>query len=222
MFSSIRHAVSRMSLRRVPKMRNLTDSAASDAVSAGETSLLPSLSSSQTPAVASTSSVARTAQSGSQPTIHIPPAEDPLLHLFTSCIMKDGKRHAAAARTAKMLLHIHAFTKAPPLPIFREAIMTAAPLLRCRQFKRAAKQYVFPMPLTERQRARMAIAWILEAAKKRGGVDSSEQFAREIIEILKGEKNNAVIKKKLEMHKLAVLHRGNVLRPPKVPKSNRG
>ncbi|KAI0777352.1 ribosomal protein S7 [Trametes elegans] len=224
MFSSIRHAVARASLRRVANVRTLTDSAAADALkeagpdsfSAAEKSVP---SSSQPPAALSTSAIARP-KATEAPIIHIPPAEDPLLNLFTNCIMKHGKRQEAARATSKMLLHIHAFTKAPPLPIFRQAIVTAAPLLRCRQFKRAAKQYVFPMPLNERQRTRQAIMWILKASDGKGGKHAPERFAREVIAVLKGD--SQVIKQKEEVHKLAVLHRGNVVRPPRVPKSNRG
>ncbi|KAH9887286.1 ribosomal protein S7 [Cubamyces lactineus] len=226
MFSSVRHALARVSLRRPANLRTLTDSVASDALqhaapNAGEASILSTLSSSQPPAVASSSSsLAHTAVSGADTAaIHIPPAEDPLLHLFTSCVMKHGKRQQATRFTTKMLLHLHAFTKAPPLPIFREAIAKASPLLRCRQFKRAAKQYVFPMPLNERQRARQAIEWILESSDKKGGKHRPERVAREVIAVIKGD--SEVIKKKVDVHKLAVLHRGNVLRPPKVPKSNR-
>ena len=212
MFSSIRHAITRASLRRPANVRTLTDSVASDALqhaapNAGEANILSALSSSQRPAVASTStSTARTAASSTDTAnIHIPPAEDPLLHLFTSCVMKHGKRQEATRVTAKMLLHLHAFTKAPPLPIFREAIAKASPLLRCRQFKRAAKQYVFPMPLNERQRARQAIKWILDSSDKKGGKHLPERAAREVIAVIKGD--SEVIKKKVDVHKLAVLHR---------------
>ncbi|KAI0336629.1 ribosomal protein S7 [Cubamyces sp. BRFM 1775] len=227
MFSSIRHAVARVPLRRPVNLRTLTDSVAGDALqhaapNAGEANVLSTLSSSQPPAVASTSSsLARTTVSGADTAnIHIPPAEDPLLHLFTSCVMKHGKRQEATRLTTKMLLHLHAFTKAPPLPIFREAVAKASPFLRCRQFKRASKQYVFPTPLNDRQRARQAIDWMLEAAKKKGGKHGAERIAREVIAIIKGD--SEVLKKKVDVHRLAVLHRGNVLRPPRVPKTSRG
>ncbi|KAI0646627.1 ribosomal protein S7 [Trametes meyenii] len=224
MFSSIRHAVTRISLRRLPNVRALTDNAVPDALkhagpSTGEAGLLPTLTHSQTPAVAGSSLLVGPTAAVNTAAIHIPPAEDPLLHLFTSCVMKHGKRQEAARVTSKMLLHIHAFTKAPPLPILRQAVVTAAPLLRCRQFKRAAKQFVFPMPLNERQRARQAIMSILKASNSKGGKHLAERAAREVIAVIKGD--STAIKNKIDVHKLAVLHRGNVVRPPRVPKSNR-
>ncbi|KAI0824888.1 ribosomal protein S7 [Trametes gibbosa] len=224
MFASIRHAVARTSLRRTANMRTLTDSAAADAVKqaapdAGETGLLSSLASPE-PLVAASSSTSVTINSTqAAANIHIPPAEDPLLHLFTSLIMRHGKRQEAARATTKMLLHLHAFTQQPPLPLLRQAVLVGSPFLRCRQFKRAAKQFVFPMPLSERQRTRTAIQWILDASDTKGGKHLPERVAREVVAVLKGE--SQVLRNKEQVHKLAVLHRGNVLRPPRVPKSNK-
>ncbi|TBU29408.1 ribosomal protein S7 [Dichomitus squalens] len=216
MFASIRQAATRAALRHPTIVRRVTTESVADAAKQASDAGLTHV-----PSVAGPSAVSTTfARTEKPPFIHIPPAEDPLLHLFTSMVMFDGKRQMASRVVTKMLLHIHAFTKAPPLPILREAVEIAAPLLRCRQFKRAAKQYVFPMPLSERQRARTAIDWIWEAAKKNGGKHVSERLAREIIAIVKGE--SEVLKKKAEVHKLAVLHRGNVVKPPRVPRSNQG
>ncbi|PIL35187.1 hypothetical protein GSI_02977 [Ganoderma sinense ZZ0214-1] len=221
MLASMRQAAARVAFPRVAGVRTLT------------TGSLPPAAANQVPTISTagpvttpfmsgppsaSSSLSNAAASMQAPIIHIPPAEDPLLHLFTSLVMFDGKRQAASRVVTRMLLHIHAFTKAPPLPILRQAIDIAAPLLRCRQFKRAAKQYVFPMPLSERQRTTTAIRWIWEAAKTRGGRHVEERLAREIIAIVKGE--SEVLKKKSDVHKLAVLHRGNIVKPPRVPRSN--
>ena len=134
-----------------------------------------------------------------------PPQMDPLLLFFTTMIMRDGKKQAASKQVARMLVHVHAFTKAPPLPIVRQAVVIASPLLRNRQFSRAAKAYVFPTPLTERQRAHIGIKWILDASDKRGGKTLAERLAREIVAVVRGE--SEVLKKKEDSHKLAVTHR---------------
>ncbi|KAI1786849.1 ribosomal protein S7 [Ganoderma leucocontextum] len=223
MLANVRQAAARVAFRRAVGVRTLTtDPLAADA--AKQPSSIPSPALATTPLMASSSSASTSLSNSSAsvqpPVIHIPPAEDPLLHLFTSMVMFDGKRQMASRVVTQMLLHIHAFTKAPPLPILRQAIDTAAPLLRCRQFKRAAKQYVFPMPLSERQRARTAIKWIWEAAKNKGGKHVPERLAREVIAVVKGESD--VLKKKSDVHKLAVLHRGNIVKPPRVPRSNQG
>ncbi|KAI0696996.1 ribosomal protein S7 [Cerioporus squamosus] len=224
MFASVRSVATRFAFRpavAVNARRLATESASSTlpgSSAAGPSGVLSSITL-QTPAAASTSTsiLPRAAEPA---VIHIPPAEDPLLHLFTSMMMRHGKRQQASRVVTRMLLHIHAFTQAAPMPILREAVVAAAPLLRCRSFKRAAKQFVFPIPLSERQRAWQAIRWIVDESRKRGGRHDEERLAREVIAIVKGD--SEVLRKKEAVHKLAVLHRGNVVRPPRVPKSNRG
>ncbi|KAI0748398.1 ribosomal protein S7 domain-containing protein [Daedaleopsis nitida] len=202
-------------------VRTLTTESAQSAVQASSLpGAAPSTVVTQIPSVAGPSTISHAAPTSS--TIHIPPAEDPLLHLFTSLVMVHGKRQEASRVVAKMLLHLHAFTKAPPLPILRQAVEIASPLLRCRSFKRAAKQFVFPMPLSERQRTTQAIRWIKEGSDHKGGKHLPERLAREVIAVIKGGDQVHALTRKKEVHKTAVLHRGNVARPPRVPKSNRG
>ncbi|EIW51639.1 ribosomal protein S7 [Trametes versicolor FP-101664 SS1] len=220
MLASIRHSAARVSLRRTVNIRTLASSAAPDAAreagpDASEDPIFSALDTTGPQAVASSSHLTPISQPPiSTANIRVPPAEDPLLHLFTSLVMKDGRRHEALRATSQMLLHLHAFTQQEPLPLLREAVTRAAPLLRCQQFKRAAKQFVFPTPLNERQRAHKALQWILEASKKKGGKNMPERVAREIIGVLNGK--SVALDQKEMVHKLAVLHRGNVLRPPRV------
>ena len=211
MLANLRQSAARVAFRRVsparPALRLLTTQG-----TPSEPATPPSVfegvppAASAAPAVSPDAPSTSLAPSTAPPvTPTIPPAEDPLLHLFTSMVMLHGKRQEASRVISRMLMHVHAFTKAPPLPIVREAIAAAAPLLRCRQFKRAAKQYVFPTPLTDRQRARQAIDWIMEASKSRGGRHNAERLAREIVAVVKGD--SPVLKTKDGVHKLAVLHR---------------
>ncbi|OJT08306.1 37S ribosomal protein S7, mitochondrial [Trametes pubescens] len=211
MLASIRHSAARVSLRRAVNVRTLASSAAPDAAKetgtdASEDPIFSPLDTTEPQAVASSSYLTPTPPTPvSTANIRVPPAEDPLLHLFTSLVMKDGRRHEAQRATTQMLLHLHAFTQQEPLPLLREAVTRAAPLLRCQQFKRAAKQFVFPTPLNERQRAHKALSWILDASEKKGGKNMPERVAREIIAVLNGK--SVALTQKENVHKLAVLHR---------------
>ncbi|KAH9930520.1 ribosomal protein S7 domain-containing protein [Epithele typhae] len=149
--------------------------------------------------------------------IKIPPAEDPLLAFFTNLIMRHGKRQDAARVVAKTLVHLHAFTHAPPLPILRQAVALAAPLVSSYEIRRAGKSYVFPRALSERQRTARALKTIIKASERRGGQHAPERLAREVLAVIKGD--SSVLQVKEQAHKFAVLHRASVLSPPKVPKS---
>ncbi|OBZ77614.1 37S ribosomal protein S7, mitochondrial [Grifola frondosa] len=153
----------------------------------------------------------RTAWKPEQPSvINIPPAEDPLLHYLTSFLMSNGKREKAAKISSRILLHLHAFTRAPPMPILRQAIFEASPAVRCISFSRSSKTTVIPVALSEKQRTRYALTWILKASDSKMGQTLEERFARELIAVVKGDSD--ALKKKKEVHQYAVLHRGNVPR----------
>ncbi|GJJ07786.1 hypothetical protein Clacol_001991 [Clathrus columnatus] len=160
------------------------------------------------------------------PSLDIPPAVDPLLAYIATHIMRHGKRHIAARRVSRILLHIYAFTRSPPLPILRQAIELAAPSIRVISHKKGGKVTQKPVPLSEKRRTFYAIKWILDAAggKKKemteinkrklqvypsGGQTVEERVARVVVNIVKApdSKSNSVLKRK------AGLHESNVVVP---------
>ncbi|KAK7438456.1 hypothetical protein VKT23_018069 [Stygiomarasmius scandens] len=153
-------------------------------------------------------------ESKQPPLMNIPPQEDPLLHFLASRIMQNGHRARASRIVSRTLLNIHAYTRAPPLPILRQAIFAAAPAVRCLNHRHATKQVLKPIALSEKQGIWYAVKWLLEECKGRqGGPQLEERLAREIIKIIKGE--SAILEKKARVHKEAMLNRGNVPRTQK-------
>lgn len=139
-----------------------------------------------------------------QPII-IPPAEDPLLHYMSSVIMRDGKRTKADRTISRMLLHIHAMTRAPPLPIVREAVISVSPLVKCVSQRKSVKVIQKPIALTEKRRTRFAVDWLVRASRNRKEQTMEERLAKEIIGVLQG--TSEALKKREEMHKLAMVNR---------------
>lgn len=135
----------------------------------------------------------------------IPPAEDPLLHYMSSLIMRDGKRSQANARISRMLLFIHTLTRAPPLPILREAIAAVSPVVKCMTLRKSIKVVQKPVALGERARTRFAIQWLLSASANRPERTIEERLAREVVAVLQGE--SSALGKKAEMHKMAMVNR---------------
>ncbi|EDR10768.1 uncharacterized protein LACBIDRAFT_147357, partial [Laccaria bicolor S238N-H82] len=136
----------------------------------------------------------------------IPPAHDPLLHLLTTSIMKNGRYSKAAKITSDTLLYIHTYTRAPALPILRSAILMASPAVRNVRFKSGSKSQVRPYPLNERQRSKKGIDWLLAEVKgKMSGRTLQERLAREVIAIVRGD--SPVLKLREDAHKLAMVNR---------------
>ncbi|KZT23910.1 ribosomal protein S7 [Neolentinus lepideus HHB14362 ss-1] len=162
--------------------------------------------SSDTPSTSMTTYTRPSTPSG-PPLLNVPPAQDPLLHFFTSMVMKDGKRQLAQRITSRTLLYLHTFTRAPPLPILRKAILTASPAVRIASSKVGAKTVHRPIPLTEKQRTFYGILWIKRAAEKRPGMTAEERLARELIAVIEG--SSPVLKIRDDIHKMATVNRGN-------------
>jgi len=139
--------------------------------------------------------------------MNIPPAEDPLLHYFTSSILQHGHRAKAARLTSQTLLHIHAFTRAPPLPILRQAVFDAAPAVRTLMHRQGGKTVAKPVALGEKQRTRFAVQAILKASESKPGRTVAERLARELIAVVQGD--SEALKKKVEIHRFAMVNRGN-------------
>lgn len=135
----------------------------------------------------------------------IPPAEDPLLHYVTSNIMQGGRRAKASRITSKTLLYIHTLTREPPLPLFRKAIELAAPAVRMVNNRMGAKSVPTPLPLSEKQRTRCAVKWILKASNNKPGRTLEERLARELVAVVRGQ--SAALEEKLRVHKSAMINR---------------
>ncbi|KDQ50276.1 hypothetical protein JAAARDRAFT_186406 [Jaapia argillacea MUCL 33604] len=142
------------------------------------------------------------------PILNIPPNEDPLLHYLTSSLMKNGERQKAARITANTLLYIHTFTRAPPLPILREAIIAASPAIRCFSTTFGSKRVHTPVALSEKQRTRFGVEWILKASESKSGRTLEERLAREMVAVVQGTSD--ALKKKEEAHKFGMVNRGNL------------
>ncbi|KAL4254351.1 universal ribosomal protein uS7 family protein [Abortiporus biennis] len=138
----------------------------------------------------------------------IPPAEDPMLQLFTNMFTRKGHRQKAQRMTSRVLLYLHTFTRAPPLPLFRQAVLDAAPATKCASVRSGPKIIITPKALPEKTRIHLAIGAIMKQATKRGGQQIEEKIAREMLDILKGD--SEVLKIKDRLHKEAFANRSAI------------
>jgi small subunit ribosomal protein S7 len=139
------------------------------------------------------------------PILDIPPAEDPLLQFMTNTIMRHGKRKRASRIVSRMLLWVHSLTRAPPLEIVREALLLAAPAVRSMSHTHGGKIVSRPIALSEKQRTRYAVKWILKASDNRSGQTLEERLAREIIATIQG--TSSVLAEKERVHTFSMVNR---------------
>ena len=135
----------------------------------------------------------------------IPPAQDPLLQYIAAKITHRGMRAKATRRVSRVLMHIHGYTRAQPLPILRNAVLATSPAVRVAMHKKSAKVIAMPMALSEKQRTRFGVEWILQASEKRTGKSLDVRLAQEIVAVIQG--SSEALKKKEEVHRFAMLNR---------------
>lgn len=104
-----------------------------------------------------------------------------------------------------MLLWVHSLTRAPPLEIVREAVLLASPAVRSMSHSQGGKIVSRPTALSEKQRARYAMKWILKASENRQGQTLEERLAREIIATIQG--TSSVLVEKERVHTFAMVNR---------------
>lgn len=140
-------------------------------------------------------------------TTTLPVKADPLLEAFVNNLMRDGKKASAQRHILDMLKFLGQALHADPLPALKAAIQTAAPLVRMQSRKRGGKNIQVPLALREEQGRRKAIVAIIDASRRRGDKSLSVRLAKEIIAILEG--SSSTIARKEEVHRLAMVNRGN-------------
>ncbi|KAF9181545.1 hypothetical protein BGZ51_005383 [Haplosporangium sp. Z 767] len=134
---------------------------------------------------------------------------NPILTQFVNTIMKDGKKARAERFVADALLEIRHRTQSDPYQVMLDAIELASPMLKLTAVKKGSKVLQVPTPMTERQRRRKAIVWIVEASDKRSRAEKKfkDRLASEILAVVNGN-SGALVKKNL-LHKTALANRAN-------------
>ncbi|KAI0088890.1 ribosomal protein S7 domain-containing protein [Irpex rosettiformis] len=99
-------------------------------------------------------------------------------------------------------------TRAPPLPILREAVLAASPLVKCISQRRSVKVTQKPIALSERHRTAFGVKWILWASAARQEPTLEARLAREVVAVLQGD--SKALSKKSEIHRQAMINRANI------------
>ncbi|KAF9356392.1 hypothetical protein BGX26_005337 [Mortierella sp. AD094] len=134
--------------------------------------------------------------------------DNPILKQLVNTIMKDGKKARAQRFVADALLEIRSRTQTDPYQVVLDALELASPILKLTPIKKGSKVLQVPNPMTERQRRRKAIVWILEASDKRKGEkEFKDRLASEFLAVVNG--NSGALAKKNQQHKMALANRAN-------------
>jgi small subunit ribosomal protein S7 len=124
-----------------------------------------------------------------------------LVQKFISSMMWDGKRSTAQRIFYNALTQIEAKGNPDAIGIFKKALENAKPVLEVKTRRVGGANYQVPIEVNPFRRQSLAIRWILQNARTRGGKNMVTKLADELVDAAAGR--GGAIKKKEDVHRMA-------------------
>jgi len=138
-------------------------------------------------------------------TIFDPVYGSSLLAKLINGVMKDGKKSLAQKIVYTAMDVVKERHKEDPLKLIEKAIENVRPLIETRSRRVGGATYQVPMDVRKDRSYSLAIRWIVQNARERGGKSFVDKLVAEIVDAY-NEKGGA-IKKKEVVHKMAESNR---------------
>jgi len=88
-----------------------------------------------------------------------------------------------------------------PMEIFGQAMRNATPLLQVRPRRVGGATYQVPVEVREDRGAALAMRWLIDAARARGGSPMVNKLAAELTDAARGQGN--AVRRREELHRMA-------------------
>ena len=120
---------------------------------------------------------------------------------FMNSLMYDGKKSAAEGIVYGAFDSIQQKTKQDPLAVFHEALRNVSPALEVKSRRVGGASYQVPVEIRPVRRMSLALRWISEYSKARGGKSMAEKLAGELLDA--ANNTGASVKKREDTHRMA-------------------
>ena len=116
-------------------------------------------------------------------------------------IMKDGKKGTAQRILYDAFDIIKTKTNTEPMEVFEKAMNNIKPSLEVKSRRVGGTNYQVPIEVKPDRAQALALRWIVNATRSRGGKTMAEKLANELIDASNG--TGAAVKKKDDTHRMA-------------------
>ena len=116
-------------------------------------------------------------------------------------IMVDGKKGTAQKILYEAFDIVKEKTNRDPMEVFEEAMKNIKPALEVKSKRVGGANYQVPMEVRPERSQALALRWIVNYARLRGGHSMAENLANEIIDAAAG--TGAAVKKREDTHRMA-------------------
>lgn len=134
-----------------------------------------------------------------------PVFDNVLVAKLTNNVMKGGRKSLAEKIVYETFDIIKEKTGKDPIDVFELALEKVRPLVEVKPRRVGGATYQIPIEIEKDRGQKLAIKWIVQAARSTKGKSMQEKLADEIINA--SNEAGAAYKKKLDLHKMAEANR---------------
>ena len=124
-----------------------------------------------------------------------------ILAKFMNVVMLDGKKAVAEKIVYGALDIIAQRSKLNPVEVFGQALENIRPMVEVKSRRVGGATYQVPVEVRPNRQNALAMRWMVEAARKRGGKSMGVRLADEVLDAV--EKRGAAFKKREDVHRMA-------------------
>ena len=124
-----------------------------------------------------------------------------LLAKFMNVVMLDGKKAVAEQIVYGALDVIAQRSKKDPVEMFSQALENIRPMVEVKSRRVGGATYQVPVEVRPNRQNALAMRWMVEAARKRGGKSMGVRLADEVLDAV--EKRGSAFKKREDVHRMA-------------------
>jgi len=124
-----------------------------------------------------------------------------IISLFRKRLLKNGKASLARKILHESFQQIEQITEKKGLDILCEAILNVQPIVEVKPQRRGGSVFQVPVEVSPERGILLALSWLAEAARQRGGRGMVSKLTAELIDASK--KTGNAVRKKEELHRMA-------------------
>ncbi len=125
--------------------------------------------------------------------------------MFVNRLMTGGKKSTALRVFYGALDLVQERAKKDPVEVFEQALRNVTPTVEVKPRRVGGSTYQVPVEIPADRALTLAMRWIMDNARKRGGRNMSEKLAGELMDAANGQ--GASIKKRDDTHRMAEANR---------------
>ncbi|MFP5349156.1 MAG: 30S ribosomal protein S7 [Gammaproteobacteria bacterium] len=120
---------------------------------------------------------------------------------FINVVMRHGKKSTAEQIVYGALDTLASRGKQDPVEVFNQALDNVRPLVEVKSRRVGGATYQVPVEVRSKRQMALAMRWVVDAARTRGGKSMATRMADEIIDA--SEKRGNAVKKREDVHRMA-------------------